>query len=380
MSHRIPPPWGRHYPPSQIAALVRLLLGQGVPADTVLAGTGLDAADLDDVACRTSVRQHLAAWRNALALGADPGLAFHLGRALHLPDHGTCGLMLLSCESMGDYFRLAQAYQGLMAGALALEARVEGGDALWVLGDGVVRELPEALRIFLVEQQVAQLATQIHDLLGPEVRPTLARFAYPAPPHRAIYAEQLQCPCVFGWHRNELRFDGEVLLQRPRLANPFTSAALQTACEGLLAEIEDSLGFAGKVYQALRLLPDPGAGMKTVASTFKMTERTLRRRLAMEGTSFSNIADQVRHSMATQHLRRPGASVEQIALITGFSDSANFRRAFLRWTGMTPAQFRRQHQERRAHPWPARAEAGPLPPAAAPAGARRPGVGNLLAG
>ncbi|MBB3181670.1 helix-turn-helix domain-containing protein [Variovorax sp. Sphag1AA] len=86
-----------------------------------------------------------------------------------------------------------------------------------------------------------------------------------------------------------------------------------------------------------------------MASTFKMTERTLRRRLAGEGTSYSNIADQVRHAMATHHLQRPGASVEQIALITGFSDSANFRRAFVRWTGMTPAQFRRQQLERRMH-------------------------------
>ena len=81
--------------------------------------------------------------------------------------------------------------------------------------------------------------------------------------------------------------------------------------------------------------------MKAVASTLKMTDRTLRRRLAGEGTSFSTIADQVRYSVATQHLQRPETSVEQIAAITGFSDSANFRRAFLRWTGMTPTQFRR---------------------------------------
>ncbi|MDM0066386.1 AraC family transcriptional regulator [Variovorax sp. J31P207] len=352
MSQRITPPWGRHYPPYQITALVRLLQRKDVPAGAVLAGTGLDAAALDDVACRTSVLQHLAVWRNALELRAVPGLSFELGRGLHLPDHGTYGLMLLSCESVDDYFRRAETYQGLVANALALEARTDGGDALWVLGDGGDRELPDGLRIFVLEQQFAQLVTQLHDLLGPEVRPTLARFAYPAPAHRAMYAEQLQCPCIFGWHRNELHFGGELLSMRPRLANAFTAAVLQSACEGLLAEVEESPGFAGKVYQALRLLPDPGAGMKAMASTFKMNERTLRRRLAREGTSFSNIADQVRHSVATQHLQRPDASVEQIALITGFSDSANFRRAFLRWTGMTPAQFRRQHQERRAHPHP----------------------------
>ncbi|MBS0454108.1 MAG: AraC family transcriptional regulator ligand-binding domain-containing protein [Proteobacteria bacterium] len=318
----------------------------------MLAGTGLDTGQLDDVACRTSLLQHLGAWRNALDLGVRSDLSFQLGRSLHLPDHGTCGLMLLSSGSMNDYFRLAQAYQGLIAGTLTLEARTEGRDTLWLLGEGAVRELPDTLRVFLIEQQMAQLATQVHDLLGSEVRPTLARFAYPAPPHSSMYTQQLQCPCVFGWHRNELRFDGEILSMRPRLANHFTAVALQTACEGLLAEFEDSLGFAGKVYQTLQLLPDPGVGMKTVASTFKMTERTLRRRLAVEGTSFSNIADQVRRSVATQQLQRPGTSVEQIALITGFSDSANFRRAFLRWTGMTPAQFRRQQQERRTIPSP----------------------------
>lgn len=353
MSHRIPPPSGRHYPPYQIAALVRLLQGSGVAADTVLAGTGLDDAALEDVACRTSVLQHLAAWRNAAELSAGPGLSFQLGRSLHLPDHGTYGLMLLSCESVRDYFSCAESYQGLVASALSLEAHSEGGDALWVLGDAGIRELPDVLRMFLLEQQFAQLVTHLHDLLGAEVKPTLARFAYPAPLHRAMYAEQLGCACVFGWHRNELHLGSEVLSRRPRLANSFTTATLQTACEGLLAEIEDSLGFAGKVYQTLHLLPDPGAGMKAVASAFKMTERTLRRRLAGEGTSFSSIADQVRHSMATQHLQRPDATVEQIALITGFSDSANFRRAFHRWTGMTPAQFRRQQQERRAHPRPA---------------------------
>src|SRR5262245_31983248 len=115
MSHRIPPPWGRHYPPYQIAALVRLLRGRGQPPGAVLAGIGIAAEQLDDVACRTSMLQHLGAWRIALELGAELGLSFQLGRGLHLPDHGTCGLMLLSSGSMGEYFRLAQAYQGLIA-------------------------------------------------------------------------------------------------------------------------------------------------------------------------------------------------------------------------------------------------------------------------
>ena len=360
MSHQMQVAGERHYPPHQIAALTRLLGAEGITADAVLAGTGLRAAELDDVACPTSLAQYLTACQNALGLSSNASLPFLLGRGLHLPDHGMYGLMLLSCGSVSDYFRLAEKYQGLTVCALSVEAQASDGGALWVVHDDGARELPDALRVFLVEQQFAQLVTQLHDLLGPACGPALACFAHPAPANRSAYSEHLQCPCVFGWHRNELRFDKALLSRRPRLANPFTAAALQSACDGQLAEMGASIDFAGMVHRALRLLPDPGAGMKAVAGALKMTDRTLRRRLAGEGTSFATIADQVRYSLATQHLRRPEASVEQIAAMTGFSDSANFRRAFLRWTGMTPTQFRRLQQERCAHA-PARAQRALMP-------------------
>jgi AraC-like DNA-binding protein len=341
MSHWMPLSRGRHYPPYQIAALARLLDNEGIDAQGALAGTGLEPAELGDVACQTSVEQYLAVCRNALRLSSQPGLSLQLGRELHLSDDGLFGLMLLTCESVADYFRLASRYQALTVSALSLEAQVGDGDALWLVDDEAARALPSALRVFLVEQQFAQLVTQVQDLLGPECSPVLACFTHAAPPHQATYARHLQCHCVFGWHRNELRFDKGILERRPRLANAFTTATLQAACDEQLASIEASLGVAGQVYRALRVLPGPGAGMQAVASTLKMTDRTLRRHLACEGTSFSMIADQVRHSMATQHLRCPQVSVEQVAAMTGFSDPANFRRAFLRWTGMTPARFRR---------------------------------------
>ena len=343
---------GRHCPPYQIAALVRWLHAEGIGAHAALEGTGLAPCDLDDVDCQPSLEQYLRVCGNALRLGAAPSLALRLGRSLHLSDHGLYGLMLLSCESVGDYFSLASRYQAITGAALAVEAHtqgVEGGGASWLVNEAAAGELPPALRVFLVEQQFAQLVTQLQDLLGQECTPAVACFTHAAPEHQAFYAQLLQCPCVFGWHRNELRFDQDILARRPRLANPFTAATLQSACDRQLADIEASIGIAGKVYRALRVRPGPAAGMQAVASTLKMTDRTLRRHLACEGTSFSRIADQVRYSLATQQLQCPQASVEQVAAMTGFSDPANFRRAFMRWAGMTPARFRQIQLERRAH-------------------------------
>lgn len=347
--------------PSLFAALLRLLQAEeGIAAQAVLDGTGLAPAQLGDADCQPTLEQYLRACTNALRLAPSPGVALRLGRSLHLSDHGLYGLMLLTCESVRDYLGLAARYQALAGAPMGIESQVDDRGARWLVDDEAARELPPELRVFLIEQQVAQLVTHLQDLLGQECTPALACFTHAAPAHAAAYAQLLQCHCVFGWHRNELHFHKDVLARRPRLANPFSAATLQAACDRQLADIEAATGFAGKVYRALRLLPGPGAGMQAVASTLKMTDRTLRRHLACEGTSFSRIADQVRYSLATQQLQCSQASVEQVAAMTGFSDPANFRRAFVRWAGMTPARFRQMQLERRAHGMQHRAHPVPL--------------------
>jgi AraC-like DNA-binding protein len=187
--------------------------------------------------------------------------------------------------------------------------------------------------------------THLRDALGADCDPAAACFAHPAPAHRGLYGEYLRCPCIFGWHRSEIRYPKDVLDRRPRLANPRTAAMLQATCESLVADVEASLGFAGKVHRTLRDMRNPGARMSAVAAALRMTDRTLRRRLADEGTTFSTISRQIKYRVAAQHLRSSEVSIEQIAAIAGFSDCANFRRAFLGWTSMSPAQFRRRRLE-----------------------------------
>lgn len=361
MSNWTPLSRERHFPPAPLTVLLRLLEEECVDAEAVLADTGVSVAELADVACLISQEQYLIGCRNALALSRSASLAMQLGRAQHLPDLGMLGLMLLSCVSVSDFFRLATKFQAMTVSALSIQAQLSGPGPLWIISDVLVRELPQAVRRFLVEQQFVQLLTQVQDLLGPGCVPALACFAHPAPAHHAAVSTHLQCPVLFDCRRNELHFDAAILTRKPRLANAFTSASLQAACEGHMAEIEASSGLAGRVYRALRALPGAGAGMQAVASTLKMTDRTLRRYLADEGTSFSIIADEVRCSVARQQLQRPELRIEDVAELTGFSDTANFRRAFMRWTGTTPAQFRQSHHRGSREPSSARSQASLSP-------------------
>ena len=82
----------------------------------------------------------------------------------------------------------------------------------------------------------------------------------------------------------------------------------------------------------------------TVASKLSMSSKTLERRLGERGESFSALSDAIRQDLAKQYLRETDFRLEQIAYLTGYSESAPLVRAFRRWTGKTPMAFRAQHR------------------------------------
>ena len=86
--------------------------------------------------------------------------------------------------------------------------------------------------------------------------------------------------------------------------------------------------------------------MESVASTLAMSVPTLRRRLEEEGTTFSNLVDDIRQDLAEQLLRDPRRTVSEIAYLLGFSHAPAFHKAFRRWTGSTPSEHRARAKER----------------------------------
>ncbi|HRM94452.1 MAG TPA: helix-turn-helix transcriptional regulator, partial [Alicycliphilus sp.] len=111
-------------------------------------------------------------------------------------------------------------------------------------------------------------------------------------------------------------------------------------CERLIGQAKTTVGISGQVYQILMASPEQLPRMEDVAAMVHMNERTMRRKLESEGTSFGQIIDDVRASLAAEYLKTTKMTTEDIAALVGFSDAANFRRAFKRWTGKTPSEYR----------------------------------------
>ncbi|WP_186109055.1 AraC family transcriptional regulator [Burkholderia gladioli] len=332
----------RIYAPYKIAALVEVLAEQGIAPLDSLRGSGLSLDQLDDAAVLTSVRQYAVVCRNAIELSSDPATPFRTGSRLHLAAYGMYGYALMSCLSLRDYFRLGVKYHRLATPTLTIEWREFPDRAVWTFPDTFGPNLPHELQQFLLEQQYTQHVTHLQDVAGRACPPLRARFSYPAPAHAALYAEYLGCPCDFDAEQCELIYDSAILELRPHLAHRHSAALLQDTCDRLIGQAKTSSGASGEVYQLLMRSPGEFPGMEAVAATLGMTSRTLRRRLESEGTSFVAIVDDVRCSLAIEYLRTTRMSTEDVAMLVGFTDVANFRRALKRWTGKGAAEIREE--------------------------------------
>uniref|UniRef100_E1TJW8 Transcriptional regulator, AraC family n=1 Tax=Burkholderia sp. (strain CCGE1003) TaxID=640512 RepID=E1TJW8_BURSG len=342
MSSRFPLLNERIYAPYKIAALVEVLAEQGIAPEDSLKGSGVTPEQIYDASVMTSVRQYAVVCRNAVALSSDPSTPFRTGARLHLAAYGMYGYALMSCLSLRDYFRLGVKYHRLATPTVTIEWTEHADTSVWTFPDAFSSNLPHHVQQFLLEQQYTQHVTHLEDVAGRRCPPVLARFAYPAPDYAHIYPQYLGCPCEFDADQCELIYDSAILEVTPHLAHRHSAALLQETCDRLIGQAKTSSGVSGEVYQLLMRKPGVFPDMEAVADALKMTSRTLRRRLESEGTSFVAIVDDVRCSLATEYLKTTKLSTDDVAMLVGFSDAANFRRALKRWTGKGPGEIRDQ--------------------------------------
>jgi AraC-like DNA-binding protein len=102
-------------------------------------------------------------------------------------------------------------------------------------------------------------------------------------------------------------------------------------------------GRLGDVVQQIvaRVLRDGCPDIHSVATMLGLSVRTLQRRLSEEGATYARVVERARFAVAQRMLADPACKVIEVALDLGYSDQAHFARAFVRWTGLTPGDFRR---------------------------------------
>jgi AraC-like DNA-binding protein len=324
------------FPAAHVLQLVELLQRWKIPAQELLQGTGLDEAGLATPHARISLELLIEVTERARALTAEPGIGFYLGLYKRLTMYGYLGFATMSAATVREGLELTVRYAPTVSTALGFDLRVEEGMATLSIEEHADLGSAHDVGIFSLLVGIRQLSTA---LTGRD--PGRIQFDIPiAEPAYFVRFRHLLPDARFGQSGLRVHLDARALDQALRQPDRAALSLAREACERELAE----LGFDHDLPSRVRRLArsDGGVrGIEAVAHAMHLSTRTLKRRLADAGVSFSELVDADRCERAQQLLHRADLSMDQVAERLGYSSVPNFARAFRRWTGQTPAQHRK---------------------------------------
>lgn len=334
-------------PPSIAVGYSRLMARQlhlqEKELDILLRGSGLSVGELMDDATLLTNRQQLQIMHNAMQYSGNPAFGLELGRALTPPTHGPLGFLANSSPNLGTAIRDFQSF--IPARVSVFSCRTElRNNHLECYFEVDIHGNPELYRC-MSECFFLALISLIEFVQGSEFNEGRVHCNYAKPAYFAEYAQTIRCPIEFDAPANKLVVP-EKLLLTANVSSDFQSYEFAlNQCQRMLEELDDSERPTTQRVKKLLLSHPPGRLSEDLAATQNfISKRTLARRLEAENSSFRELRDELLMTLAGDYLRDTGFSVESIAALLNYHDSSSFRRAFKRWTGVTPQQYRQAKQ------------------------------------
>lgn len=319
--------------------LVRLayqgLVNLGIDANEVLKRSGLEPERLYKSNLRTQFSAQPRFWQAAVELSGDPSIGLHVGEKMPIYKGQIIEYLFLSSANFGDGLRRNINYQRLVSDAL--QARlVEQPEpyitSYFVENKFVTSHLSEALTLGVIKGFQA--------FTDGVFKPNKVLFRHSPNTDIAEYERIFQCEVKFHADEFRLYFPREILDYRslnsaPELLNLHVKVADEHMA---LLQQQD---FIGEVKGLIAALLESGeTTLDTVAAKLDMTPRQLRHQLKTAGTSFQQVLNKHRHSLAKRLLSKTNEDISEIVYLTGFSEPSTFYRAFKRWENTTPIEYR----------------------------------------
>jgi AraC-like DNA-binding protein len=320
-----------------VQAALESVRARRLDADALLLKVGLSPALLLVPQARVSAKNYGELWR-LVALTLDDEFFGQDSRRMKAGSFAMLVHSVVGCKTLGQALDRSLRFYGLIlddiAGSLqrhGKEARISlrqsTGTSARIFGHEVLLMLVHGVACWLVGRRIPILRAQ---------------FGYSQPAYSAEYRLMYSSDLRFDAPHTAITFAADYLdlpiVQNERSVKDF----LRTAPERILVKYKNGSSLSARIRRRLRqLLPGEVPDFDTLAGELNMTTATMRRRLHEEGASYQEIKDQLRRDLAIGYLSHSDRSVMDIALELGFSERSAFHRAFRKWTGASPGEFRR---------------------------------------
>jgi AraC-like DNA-binding protein len=324
---------------------VRLLEMHGLDAPALLREQGIDPASTGDPASRVPSAQWEAVMRQAAALIPDPAFGLRAARCWHPSNLGALGHAWLSAATLRDGLELLVRYWRIIGGRWLPRLEATRDEVSLVLNDPFRDDVvgPIATDITL-----AVLLDMCRYNFGAALRPLRVDLLRDKPPHADAYPAFYGCAVRFATGRRALvlrRADAERSLPT---SNRQLAQVHDRVITEELARLDKNDVLARCKAALLEGMPSGELSEEGMARRLHMSRRTLQRKLTERETTYQRLVDETRRDLALRFVEDPRRPLADITFELGFSQQSALTRAFRRWTGMSPSDWRQRKLARAA--------------------------------
>lgn len=272
----------------------------------------------------------------------DTDLTMRVGGSMRCNDYRAFGLAWKSAPTLQGSLERAQRYGRMLTSVSTYELETRPHTSFFIhhrAGE------PRRGMGISNEQTLAAVMAIVREVVSTPVSPEAVYFRHSRPEVIAAHEAYFGCRVLHGTDRDALEFSRDTLNTPNRLGDAALSAFFDTHLEKELSELEHDMGLEQRVR--IQISQSLSAGVPTVqdiALSLGMSARSLQRRLSERGYSFQNLVDASRRELAEKLLTTTEYSLAEITFLTGFSEQSAFTRAFRRWAGQTPRNYRLKAQ------------------------------------
>ncbi|MGE7956073.1 AraC family transcriptional regulator [Pseudomonas sp. NPDC089530] len=328
-----------------VHSLADAVRSHGLDPQPLLEQYGLDAARLAEAGARLSIPRYMRLGHAAIQLTGDPALGLRMGQLSRLSQAGLVGVTAAQAPTVREAARCLTRFEALYGSNYRGQSSFhEDADGAWLRFYSISPY--NAYNRFVVDSILAGWLRQLGSL-GTPVKAERIEIEFAQTDYRECYSVLGDCPIQFGAEHNQLRLSQASLAQRNVEHCPSTWRHLLQLCERELEQLTRTRSLRERITRLLGPLLNGGRepDLEEVAARLKLPTWTLRRKLAEEGTQFRAILNDTRRDLAMTYIRDTELAFGEIAYLLGFASAEAFQRAFKRWSGQTPGEFRRSHRQ-----------------------------------
>lgn len=322
---------------SWVKAVRRCLDASGCDSDRLLERAGLNPRLLNGPYTRCSRVNTSELWRLAVEATGDPGFGLRVASHITHTTFHALSYSLSASTTLKEAFERVVRYTQVVSDAVEYRFERQGEEYRLTL-EGQQTSIP--LPFEVVDALVAAHLRMCRSLLDHDYSPLRIELRRPQPQDTSSYQRILRAPILFGAAQNRIVFDRGSIERTLESGNADLAQHNDAILHQLLVRIDRENVQARVRAVLVERLQHGEPSQEEVAGFLNMSSRTLQRKLGDRGTSYMEILDATRRELALAYLSRPRHSVGEVTYLVGFSASSSFTRAFRRWTGLSPSDWR----------------------------------------